>query len=310
MLPPMFVVFLAALLPAVAGAIDLQGHRGARGLAPENTLAAFERALDVGVTTLELDTVVTKDDVIVVHHDPTLNPNLARDAAGRFVEPPGAPIRSLTLAELRRYDVGRLRPETRYAQTYPEQRPADGQRIPTLAEVFALVRARGADVRFNIETKITPQQPEMTPEPEAFVKLLLAEIDRAGVRSRVTLQSFDWRTLAAAQRLAPGIATAYLSAQQSWLNNVPGPEPVPARVHAARGAIWSPFFGDLTPETLAQARQLGLQVIVWTVNAEADIERMLDWKVDGIISDRPDRVREAMARRGLALPKRYPSSGG
>lgn len=313
MLHPMFAAFVLAMLPAVAGSFDLQGHRGARGLAPENTLAAFERALDVGVTTLELDTVVTKDGVVVVSHDPILNPNITRDASGRFVEPPGLAIRALTLAELRGYDVGRLRPGTRYAQTYPEQRAADGERIPTLAEVFALVRRRGADVRFNIETKITPQQPELTPDPEAFVRLLLDEIDRAGVRSRVTLQSFDWRTLEAAQRLAPGIATAYLSAQQRWLNNVPGPEPVPARVHAARGAIWAPFFGDLTPDTLDQARQLGLRVIVWTVNAEADIERMLDWKVDGIISDRPDRVREAMARRGLVLPKRYPapaSSGG
>lgn len=305
----MFAVFLATLLPAVAGAIDLQGHRGARGLAPENTLAAFERALELGVTTLELDTVVTKDDVVVVSHDPTLNPNITRDGAGRFVEPPGPAIRGLTLAELRQYDVGRLRPGTRYAQTYPDQRAADGQHIPTLAEVFALVRQRGADVRFNIETKITREQPELAPEPEAFVRTLLAEIDRAGLRPRVTLQSFDWRTLEVAQRLAPGLSTAYLSAQQSWLNNVPGPEPVPARVHAAGGAIWSPFFGDLTPESLAHARRLGLKVIVWTVNADADIERMLDWKVDGIISDRPDRVREAMGRRGLALPRRYPAPG-
>lgn len=310
MFRPIVAALMALWIPAVAGAFDLQGHRGARGLAPENTLAAFDRALSVGVHTLELDTVVTRDDRVVVAHDPTLNPNLTRDDAGRFIEPPGAPIRSLSLAELRRFDVGRLRPGTRYAETYPDQRPADGQRIPTLAEVFALVRERRADVRFNIETKINPQQPALAPEPEAFVRLLLAEIDQAGVRDRVSLQSFDWRTLDAAQRLAPSIPTVYLSAQQSWLNNIPpGPESVPARVKAAGGAVWSPFFGDLTPALLKEARGLGLKVIVWTVNAETDIERMLDWGVDGIISDRPDRVRDAMTRRGLALPRRYPGSG-
>ena len=182
MIRPLYLALIAALLPAAAVAFDLQGHRGARGLAPENTLAGFVRALEVGVSTLELDTVVTKDNVVVVSHDPTLNPNITRDAAGRFIEPPGPAIRATTLAELRRYDVGRLRPGTRYAQTYPDQRAVDGERIPTLAEVFALVRARGADVRFNIETKITPQQPDLAPEPEAFVKLLLAEIDGLGPR--------------------------------------------------------------------------------------------------------------------------------
>lgn len=305
------VVALVVLwLPAVAGAFDLQGHRGARGLAPENTLAAFDRALALGVHTLELDTVVTRDDQVVVAHDPTLNPNLARDDSGRFIDAPGAPIRSLTLAELRRFDVGRLRLGTRYAQAHPDQRPADGQRIPTLAEVFALVRERRADVRFNIETKITAQQPELAPGPEAFVRLLLAEIERAGMGERVSLQSFDWRTLEAAQRLAPAIPTVYLSAQQSWLDNVPaGTVSVPALVKRAGGAVWSPFFGDLTPERLKEAHGLGLKVIVWTVNAEGDIERMLDWGVDGIISDRPDRVRDALARRGLPLPRRYPGSG-
>jgi glycerophosphoryl diester phosphodiesterase len=307
---PIVVALLALWLPAVAGAFDLQGHRGARGLAPENTLAAFDRALALGVDTLELDTLVTRDDRVVVAHDPTLNPNITRDDGGRFIEPPGAPIRSLTLAELRRFDVGRLRPGTRYAQTFPEQRPADGQRIPTLAEVFALARERRAEVRFNIETKITAQQPELAPDPEAFVRLLLAEIDRAGLRERVSLQSFDWRTLEVAQRLAPAVPTVYLSAQQSWLNNVPaGTDSVPKLVKRAGGAVWSPYFGDLTPALLKQAHDLGLKVIVWTVNADADIERLLDWGVDGIISDRPDRVREALARRGQPLPRRYPGSG-
>src|SRR3712207_1965239 len=134
-------VWLAGVVSAAA--FDLQGHRGARGLAPENTLPAFAAALAVGVTTLELACGMTKDGVVVVAHDPVLNPDLARDGEGRYVTPPGVPLASLTLAQLKGYDVGRIRPGSRYAEMFPEQRAVDGARIPTLAEVFALVRRSG-----------------------------------------------------------------------------------------------------------------------------------------------------------------------
>jgi glycerophosphoryl diester phosphodiesterase len=311
---------LAALF-GCAAALDLQGHRGARGLAPENTLAAFDAALTLGVTTLELDTVMSADNVVVISHDATLNPNLTRDATGRFIDAPGPAIRGLTLAQLRGFDVGRLKADTRYAQNHPEQRPADGQRIPSLDELFELVQRRGANqVRFNIETKISPLAPELTPEPEVFVRAILDVARQHGMAKRITLQSFDWRSLQAAQRLAPELPTAYLSAQQSWANNVADPRwtaglkltehgSVPKMVKAAGGTIWSPFHGDLSAELLAQARQLGLGVVVWTVNEPADIQKMLDLGVDGIISDRPDRVRSALAARGGRLPAPLPGPG-
>jgi glycerophosphoryl diester phosphodiesterase len=317
---PLLALLCAGLLDAgSAAAFDLQAHRGARGLAPENTLAAFDTALTLGVDTLELDTVLTRDGIVVVSHDATLNPNLTRDAAGRWIDAPGAAIRTLTLAELQRHDVGRLKPGTRYADGQPDQRPADGERIPTLAQVFERVKQRGdRRVRFNIETKLTPLAPELTPAPEEFARAVLAVIDAHGMRGRVSLQSFDWRTLRAAQRLAPEVPTVALSAQQSWLNNVAAPRwtdgltlaeagSVPKLVKAAGAAVWSPYFGDLTAESLAQARELGLKVIVWTVNDPAAIERMLALGVDGIISDRPDRVRSAMAARGMALPPATPA---
>jgi glycerophosphoryl diester phosphodiesterase len=301
-------------LGCVAPAFELQGHRGARGLAPENTLAGFDAALAVGVTTLELDTVLTRDDVVVISHDPTLNPDLTRDADGRYIDAPGPAIRGLRLDELRRYDVGRLRAGTRYAQNHPEQRAVDGERIPTLAELFELVHRRGADtVRFNIETKISPLRPELAPDPDAFARALLDVARRHGMLPRIAVQSFDWRTLAAVQSLAPGVPTVYLSSRQGLggVADEPGRGAdalsLPRRVKAAGGAIWSPFHRDLDAAALREAHALGLQVIPWTVNERADIERQLDLGVDGIISDRPDRVRDALAARGRRLPRAWPA---
>ncbi len=316
--PP--ILLLAALLCAgPAAAFDLQGHRGARGLAPENTLAAFETALALGVDTLELDAVLTRDGTVVVSHDAMLNPNITRDAAGHWITAPGPVIRGLTLAELQGHDVGRIKPGTRYADTFAEQRGVDGERIPTLAQLFERVAQRGdTRVRFNIETKLSPLAPELTPAPEEFARAVLAVVDAHGLRSRVTLQSFDWRSLKAARRLAPELPTACLSAQQRWLDNIADARwtdgatlaeagSLPKLVKAAGCTTWAPYFGDLSAAALAEARSLGLKVVVWTVNDAAAIERMLALGVDGIISDRPDRVRSAMAARGMALPPAAPA---
>ena len=155
---------LGAALSFSVFAFDLQGHRGARGLAPENTLPAFERALDIGVTTLELDIGVTADGVVVIHHDPYLNPAITRDAGGQWlVGSKGPLIKTLTLAQLQAYDVGRINPETPYARTFDAQQARDGTRIPTLASLFDRVKALGAnEVRFNIETKINPGRSRTT----------------------------------------------------------------------------------------------------------------------------------------------------
>ena len=312
-----------SLAPQVAHALDLQGHRGARGLAPENTLQGFAHALGIGVTTLELDIAITQDGVLVISHDPALNPDLSRGPDGRFLEARGPLIRDLTFEQLSRYDVGRLKPGSEYASRHPQQQPADGARIPALAALFALVKKSGnTSVRFAIETKLTPLAPQETWAPAPFARALIAAIRDAGVASRSTILSFDWRTLAVVQQEAPEIGTVYLSAQQPWLDNIGAGRAegsawtagvqhkdhgsVPQMIKAVGGRIWSCFFGDLDAAKVREAHHLGLQVLAWTVNEPAQIARMLDLGVDGIVSDRPDRVREEMKRRGLALPAATP----
>lgn len=312
---PRFLTLIALsallLVAGCAARFDLQGHRGARGLAPENTLPAFAKALEVGVTTLELDTGVTKDGVVVIGHDPLLNPDIARKD-GKWLAQKGPAVHSLTFAELQQYDVGRLKPDTTYAKRYPEQQAVDGTRMPRLADLFDMVKQTGnAAVRFNIEVKSSPLAPDETLAPEVFTQAVIAEIRKAGMAGRATVQSFDWRALQAAQKIAPDIATVYLSAQQRFLDNIGADKPegspwvagfqykthgtLPRMVKAAGGRIWSPYFGDLDAAKLKEAHDLGLKVVVWTVNDQPNIRKMLDLGVDGIISDRPDLVKRELA---------------
>lgn len=307
----------AALLAPAAGAFDLQGHRGARGLEPENTIAAFERALAIGVSTLEMDAAITADGVVVVSHDPTLNPAITRDAQGRWLPGRGPLIRRSTHAELQAFDVGRIDPDSAYGRQFATQQARDGQRLPKLADVFERVKALGADaVRFDIETKINPTRPEETLEPEPFVRALLAVIRDAGMTRRVMIQSFDWRTLQLVQKLEPAIETVYLTSRSdalesgTWTAGLQRKDfpTVGHMVKAAGGTTWAPNFNSLTQDDLKIAQSLGLKVVPWTVNTAQDADRLIGWGVDGIISDYPDRVREVMKKRGMPLPPAFPAA--
>lgn len=305
---------------AAVSALDLQGHRGARGLMPENTLEGFAAALSLGVTTLELDLAVTHDGEVVVSHDSHINPDFTRGPDGNFLQAPGPAIRSLTLAELKRYDVGRLKPGTAYAAAFSQQRAVDGARIPTLAEVFGLVRKAGAGhVRFNIETKLTPTSGTDVADPETFAAAVVRDVRSAGLIDRVSIQSFDWRTLSVVRRLAPEIERVCLTIDRGDRSTLrrgePGPSPwtagldiddfngsVPRLVAAAGCTTWSPLFRDLTPDATAEAKAMGLRLVPWTVNERAEMDRLIAAGVDGIITDYPDRLRAAMAAKGLPLP--------
>ena len=310
------------LLNGEVMAFDIEAHRGGRALFPENTLPSFANALSMGVNTLELDIGVTSDGTIVVSHERGLNPDLARNADGVYVAPPGTPFVRLRLEEVKKYDVGQIRPGSRYAAQFPDQHAVPGTPIPALREVFDLVRKSGdRNVRLNIETKIDPHHPDESPDPERFVALLLDFLKAEKFADRVMIQSFDWRTLQRIQKLAPAIPTVYLTLQKGsgatifldkasdWttgFNPAEHGKSVPGAIKAAGGAIWSPYFGDVDPGLIAESHRLGLAVVVWTVNKPADMVRMIDMGVDGIISDRPDLLRNVAGEKGMALPAAAP----
>jgi glycerophosphoryl diester phosphodiesterase len=311
------------LLTSSALAFDLVGHRGARGLAPENTLPAFATAMSIGVTAVELDTAITKDGVVVISHNQALNPDITRDKTGKWLGNPGPLIKSLTFEELQQYDVGRLKPNTKYAKEFPEQKAMDGIRIPRLADLFAMVKkANNEQVRFYIEIKHSPSKPEETLNPETSANKVVELVQTEGMEGRVSILCFDWRILQVVQKIAPGIPTVYLSVQQNFPDTIyeykQGNSPwtaqfqikdygsVPKMVKAAGGKVWSPYFEELTKAKLKEAHELGIKVVVWTVNEPAQLKKMIDLGVDGIISDRADLIRRIMAERGMELPLATP----
>jgi len=311
------LIAAALFYAAQSLAFDVEGHRGARGLAPENTLAAFRRALEIGVTTIETDIAVTKDLVPVISHNPNLVRELVRDASGHWLSPPGPSIHSLMLDELRQYDIGRLNPATTYARQFPEQQPSDGERFPTLRELLQLVATAKKPVRLNIETKITPDNAGDTVDAATFVRVILAEVHAAKLDDRVTIQSFDWRTLREVKRVAPRIPTSCLTIEAAAMNtmatNADGRSPwhaglgdadypsAPALAAAAGCATWSMYWRNLTPALVADAHARGIAVLPWTVDERDDMRRLIDMRVDGIITDYPDRLRDVAAESGLSV---------
>lgn len=315
-------VLVVAIPIEDAAAFDLQGHRGARGLSPENTLAAFDVAIAIGVTTLETDLAMTRDGVLVLSHDPHLNPALTRDAAGRWIAAPGPAILTLSVQELAAYDVGRLNPGLPYAAQWPLQVPADGERVPSLAQLFARARdartSGGRPIRFNIETKITPTSSGEAASPEAFARAVVAAVDSHRMADRVTVQSFDWRSLIALKRISPALATACLTIESESMNTVRVDESGASPWHAGLRSVdhggsiarlakaagcstWSPFWRNVTPAVVAEAHTLGLRVVPWTVNNEVDLVRVIKLGVDGVITDYPDRARRLLDARRIAI---------
>ncbi len=273
----------------MARRLDIQGHRGARALFPENTLEGFLATAALGVTAFELDVGLTADGVVVVTHDSALNPDVVRDASGEWLSERGPMIHSLTYADLRHYDVGRLRPGSRLAASFPDQQPYDGARIPPLAAILTAM----PDARFTIEVKTHPGHPERTASAEALSNATLAVIDGASAAERVIVEAFDWRVQRHIRRRRPDIKLAWLTSAETvrefalWWDGTTAPS-VPAAVAAEGGPVWAPGFETLTEAAVREAHASGLSVLPWTVNQPSDMRRLIEWGVDGLISDRPD----------------------
>ncbi|WP_371379840.1 glycerophosphodiester phosphodiesterase [Sporomusa aerivorans] len=314
---------------AIPQIFDFEAHRGGRDARPENTLIAFAYAMELGVTTLEMDMQLTKDGRVVISHNPFMNASLAKGPDGSYVTPGKYDIRTMTLKEIKRFDLGTMNPAAGdyYEGHGKTQLSFPGAAMPTLEEVFELANAYGnANIMFNIETKSYPDpafpEAKNNPDPAVFVKKVHEIIKKYHMENRVMLQSFDWRTLKEMKKLDPNITLVALTCEQpSWGRDSmcrqvgePGASPwmggidIDAYkgdyVKAAKAAgadIVSPYWEELSQELVSEAHGLGMKVVPWTVNNPVKMNMLIDMGVDGLITDKPWILREVLLKRGIAV---------
>lgn len=270
--------------------IDWQGHRGARGLLPENTIPAFLKALEYPVTTLELDVVISQDGKVVISHEPWMVAAICQQPDGSSIpeeEEKTFRIYDMAYAKIQEYDCG-----SKGNTNFPEQ-TAIGVSKPLLDSLFPAVEAWCAEhdrplPNYNIEIKSQPEwDGTFTPEPNEFAKRVLTVIEQAGVRERTCIQSFDARSLRAVHELDPEMTTAWLVADADGLEaNLQELGFLPT--------IYSPYYKLVTANVVREAHERGLQIIPWTVNEVAQMRALINMGVDGIITDYPNRIAEAV----------------
>lgn len=310
-------------------------HRGGTGLWPENTLGAFAHAMDMGADGIELDVHLARDGVLVIHHDESLKPSIARGPDGEWLKRPTPLIKDLTYAELRRYDIGKLRPGSKYGAQYPDQTPIGGEFIPRLEDAFALARSHAKpDFKLYVELKTALLDLTQSSAPEPLADAAVALVRKMGTGPNTIFVSFDWRALRHARKIAPEIANAFTTlpfyqidpTDSSAARDPEWSEDARLRAASAAGAPWMDgfdwrnedgsfsarmlkamrragadgwfaWFGDVTAETMALAKELGLKVSCWTVDEPAEMKRLAALGVDAILTDRPDRLRDTLPRR-------------
>ena len=286
-------------------AVEVIGHRGARGLYPELSLPGFEKTLELGVRMIELDVAVTADGFVVAYHDYALNPDITRDASGRWLEQTGPCVCRLALAELQRFDIGRIRPGTDYAKLFSNQTPVDGARIPTLEEIARLAESFEFDVTLCIEAKHSAIKPNLTLELEPFTNAIVAEVHRLQIASNSIIQSFDWSVLNRIRVLDPEIELWHLTSRLPAFTTVSDVEvsawtdgfrlsdynhSIPEMIHAAGGSVWNADHESLCEESIQQSHDFGQKIYAWAANETEDFKRLIDAGIDGIATDYPDRL--------------------
>lgn len=284
--------------PWADGVLDVEGHRGARGLVVENTLASFEAAIQAGVSGIELDVLLSSDGHLVVWHDPVLAATKCRSTSEDLI---GARVDELTLAQLRTVDVG-----SQTLAQFATQRPAPGARISTLNEVIARVQELSPDVWWTIEVKLDPTDPRQVARREQLVEATLTAIHDGGVERRCFVHSFDWAALQTSEVLDPDVPRSALTTALHFTAGSPWTGSIAPEEHgedvvsgaAALGAsVIAPDVALVDASLVRRAHERGLAVLVWTANTEAELTRLHALGVDGIVTDYPDRARQVLGAR-------------
>jgi glycerophosphoryl diester phosphodiesterase len=297
--------------------VRIYGHRGARGEIVENSIEGFEHTFASGIKAIEFDVLISKDKVPVLFHDFHLTPSMTKDEVGNWLKDPELKIFEKSYDELSKYNIVSFDPESKYGKRFNQQKSVKNVKIPKLSDLFELVsKESNKDIFLNLEVKSTPTKTGLTPSPGDTVSLILKDIDRYKLEDRIVISSFDWRILTALKKQNPNIMRSFLTLQQDlstkkktifegspWLEKKFLLEDLfllPKIIKSLEGHVWSVFYRDVTKQNVDLAHELGLAVIVWTVNRESDIIRMIEYGVDGVITDYPKKMQDICLARNIS----------
>jgi glycerophosphoryl diester phosphodiesterase len=290
--------------------IKIYGHRGARGVLPENTLESFKYLFENNIYAYETDILISKDFIPVITHDFRLDPSYTKDINDNWIEDENIKIIDLTYDQILQFDVGTLNKLSKYGRKFVNQKSLQNQKIPKLSELLKLTSDNIVeDLLINLEIKSTPIEKNLTPEPDEMVKIIIDEVSRSNLEDRIIYSSFDWRVLREIKERDSKIPRAYLTSgargkiydKSPWLDFTPlhnGVE-LPELIKALGGSAWHPNYKDVNKEIVQTSHDKGLPVNVWTVNRESDMLRMIDYGVDGIMTDYPLKLKELCKRENI-----------
>jgi glycerophosphoryl diester phosphodiesterase len=296
--------------------IKIYGHRGARGDLPENTLESFKYLFDNAINAYETDILISKDLVPVITHDFRLDPSLTKDKKGNWIKDENIKIFDLTYDEISNFDVGSLNKLTRYGRRFVNQRSLENQKIPKLSELLELSSKNVLqNLLINLEIKSTPDEKNLTPDPKDLVQIVLNEINNSNLKDKIIISSFDWRILREVKKQSTEIPRAYLTFQQEkgmkikktiyskspWIDHIPLTivYDLPKIIKELGGSAWHPYYKDINKKAVKDAHDNNLPVNVWTVNDEDDMLKMIEYGVDGIMTDYPLRLKNLCERRNI-----------
>jgi glycerophosphoryl diester phosphodiesterase len=263
-----------------AASLEVHAHRGAMAVRPENTLPAFEEAIRLGADFIELDVYATRDNVLVVTHDPAINLGICQGPGGK------RPIRSMTLAEVRQYDCGGVK-----AAAFPKQVAVPGTRIPTLDEVLDLGKS-SKQIRFNVEIKsLEKWTADLVLPPQEISRMVADAIRKHKLEDRVMVQSFDFRVVKAMKAIAPEFVLAALYG--------PGDRDFVDIARETGVRLVTPNHSLVTPEKVKAAHDAGIRIIPWTVDSADEWDRLIAAGVDGIITNDPGALIAHLKKKGL-----------
>ena len=296
--------------------IKIYGHRGARGDLPENTLESFKYLFDNAINAYETDILISKDLIPVITHDFRLDPSLTKDKEGNWIKDEDIKIFDLTYDEISKFDVGSLNKLTRYGRRFVNQRSLENQKIPKLSELLELSSKNVLqNLLINLEIKSTPDEKNLTPDPKDLVQIVLNEINNSNLKDKIIISSFDWRILREVKKQSPEIPRAYLTFQQEkgmkikktiyskspWIDHIPLTivYDLPKIIKELGGSAWHPYYKDINKKAVKGAHDNNLPVNVWTVNDEDDMLKMIEYGVDGIMTDYPLRLKNLCEKRSI-----------